>query len=202
MLNSQNVSHVIYLIDDDDDCRRSIQQFLKFKGYQVFSYRQPEDFLAESLIMPSVIILDMCMPSISGVDVQATLIKRQISLPMIFVSGQSTFQEAIAAMKHGAFAFLEKPFSPEELLTAVRQSFEALETETANAMKLLKKEAMLELLSPRERMVFDLLCEGFSNPQLVEHLAISMATVKEYKANVFRKLEVDHLSELMKLKQI
>jgi FixJ family two-component response regulator len=105
-------------------------------------------------------------------------------------------------MKHGAFAFLEKPFSPEELLTAVRQSFEALETETANAMKLLKKEAMLELLSPRERMVFDLLCEGFSNPQLVEHLAISMATVKEYKANVFRKLEVDHLSELMKLKQI
>jgi FixJ family two-component response regulator len=200
MLSAQH--DVIYLIDDDDDCRLSIERFLKIKGYQVFSYHSPEDFLNENLIMPSVIVLDMRMPSISGVDVQANLIERKILLPMIFISGESTFQEAVMAMKYGASEFLAKPFTNEALLVAINRSFKALELEAASAINKLKKDAMLALLSPRERMVFDLLCEGFSNPQLVEHLAVSMATVKEYKANVFRKLEVNHLSELIKLKLI
>lgn len=200
MLSSNNHSNVIYLIDDDDDCRLSIQRFLKIKGYQVFSYHSPEDFLGESLMMPSVIILDMCMPIISGVDIQAQLIQRQFNVPIIFISGESSFQEAVEAMKQGAFEFLVKPFTQESLLSAIDRSFKALEIHLLNLNNKLKKEAMLALLSPRELVVFDLLCEGFSNPQLVEHLAISMATVKEYKANVFRKLEVNHLSDLIKIR--
>ncbi len=149
--------------------------------------------------MPAVLVSDMQMPGMTGVDVQAALIERGVEMPMIFISGESTFQQAVQAMKHGAAEFLAKPVSPDELLLAIERAFEKIDIEVANHITKLNLESKLEKLSPRERMVYDLLREGFSNPQLVERMGISMPTVKEYKANVFRKLEVAHLSELMKL---
>lgn len=197
--NSLSGSRVIYLIEDDDDCRSNIAQFLNLKGYQVFSYPVADQFLRETLIMPAVLVSDMQMPGLTGVDVQAALIEQGVEMPMIFISGESTFQQAVQAMKQGAAEFLAKPVIPDELLLAIERAFEKLAIETATHITKLNLEAKLEKLSPRERMVYDLLREGFSNPQLVERMGISMPTVKEYKSNVFRKLEVAHLSQLMKL---
>ena len=149
--------------------------------------------------MPAVLVSDMQMPGLTGVDVQAALIEQGVEMPMIFISGESTFQQAVQAMKQGAAEFLAKPVSPDELLLAIERAFEKIDIEAANHITKLNLESKLEKLSPRERMVYDLLREGFSNPQLVERMGISMPTVKEYKANVFRKLEVAHLSQLMKL---
>lgn len=197
--NSLSGNRVIYLIEDDDDCRSNIAQFLSLKGYQVFSYPVADQFLRETLIMPAVLVSDMQMPGLTGVDVQAALIEQGVEMPMIFISGESTFQQAVQAMKQGAAEFLAKPVSPDELLLAIERAFEKIDIEAANHITKLNLESKLEKLSPRERMVYDLLREGFSNPQLVERMGISMPTVKEYKANVFRKLEVAHLSQLMKL---
>lgn len=197
--NSLSDSRVVYLIEDDDDCRLNIAQFLTLEGYQVLSYPSADGFLKEALVTSAVLVSDMQMPGLSGVDIQAALIDREISLPMIFISGESTFQQAVQAMKQGAVEFLAKPVHPDELLRAIERAFEKLAIEAARHITKLNLEAKLEKLSPRERMVYDLLREGFSNPQLVDRMGISMPTVKEYKANVFRKLEVEHLSELMKL---
>ncbi len=197
--NPLSESRVIYLIEDDDDCRSNIAQFLNLKGYQVFSYPAADGFLREALVAPAVLVSDMQMPGLTGVDVQTVLIERGVEMPMIFISGESTFQQAVQAMKQGAAEFLAKPVSPEELLLAIERAFEKLSIEAATYITKLSLEVKLQKLSPRERMVYDLLREGFSNPQLVDRMGISMPTVKEYKANVFRKLEIEHLSELMKL---
>ena len=197
--NPSTGNRVIYFIEDDDDCRSNITQFLNLNGYQVLSYPAADGFLKEALMTPAVVVSDMQMPGMTGVDVQAALLERGVDMPMIFISGESTFQQAVQAMKQGAAEFLAKPVCPDELLQAIDRAFDKLVIQAATHANKLNLEAKLEKLSPRERIVFELLREGFSNPQLVERLEISMPTVKEYKANVFRKLEIVNLSELMKL---
>lgn len=198
---SPNDTKHIFLIDDDDSIRESLKTMLDFLGYHVHSYASALDFLGASMHYgPAVIITDMRMPGMSGVELQEELLRRGRSIPIIFISGQSTLPQSIQAMKQGAIEFLIKPFEREQLLTAVADGLERDAVAMRNYVLQSNLERSLNMLTPRERTVFELLALGSNNAQIQEQLQISLPTVKQYKSEVMRKLNLSSLSELIALK--
>jgi FixJ family two-component response regulator len=142
----------------------------------------------------------MQMPDMSGVELQAELLKRGRQIPIIFISGESTLPQTISAMKQGAIEFLLKPFERDQLLSAVVRG---LEKDVAYMRSYVVQTTLaegLKGLSPREREVFELLAIGFNNLQIQEKLNISLPTAKQYKSEVMRKLNLSSLAHLMALK--
>ncbi|NCZ85392.1 MAG: response regulator, partial [Burkholderiaceae bacterium] len=115
----------IYLIDDDDAIRRSLSRMLADVGYDVFDYNSATSFLSNSrVVSPAVILLDMQMPDLSGLELLDCLEKNGSTTPIIFLSGQSHPQQIVKGLKKGAFDFLFKPFNLEELLNAIQTALE------------------------------------------------------------------------------
>lgn len=200
-LPNNNRSKHIFLIDDDESMRISLKGILEFLGYQVNVFESAVEFLKIKIeVAPVVIITDMRMPDINGLELQAELLKRGRQIPIIFISGQSTFPQTISAMKQGAIEFLIKPFDRDQILSAVERG---LEQDAAYMHSLTKRHSLeekLKSLSPREREVFELLAIGFNNAQLQEKLQIALPTAKQYKSEVMRKLNLSSLAELIALK--
>ena len=190
----------VFLVEDDEDFRTDLQRALKFCGYNVFAFADPEQFLSEfKPLIPAVLITDMRMPKLSGVQLQSILIEKGHLIPIIFISGESLDEQIVQAFKNGAFDFLLKPFSRESFLTAVAK---AIEKDSIAMRELIRKSRLaeaLKTLSPRELQVFHLLAKGYSNRDLVDELGISINTVKEYKSEVMYKLRLRSLVELISL---
>jgi len=183
----------IHLIEDDVSQRGSIESLLAFKGFITKSYSTAKDFLQTlPFERPAIVIVDIQLPDISGVDLHRMLLEKNINSPIIFISGEASIQESIDAMKQGAIEFLVKPFEIDTLIAAVN-----------NAIKIELKEINLNLLienlSPREREVYKLLLKGHNNQELIDKLHLSLPTVKQYKSEVMRKLNVKSLSKLIEL---
>ena len=183
----------IHLIEDDVSQRDSIESLLAFKGFITKSYSTAKDFLQTlPFERPALVITDIQLPDISGVDLHRMLLEKNINSPIIFISGEASIQESIDAMKQGAIEFLVKPFEIDTLIAAVN-----------NAIKIELKEINLNLLienlSPREREVYKLLLKGHNNQELIDKLHLSLPTVKQYKSEVMRKLNVKSLSKLIEL---
>ena len=199
--SDQNDSKHIFLIDDDESMRKVLAGMLTFLGYQVHVYESAIEFLKVSMqAAPAVIITDMRMPDMNGVELQAELLNRGRQIPIIFISGESTVPQTISAMKQGAIEFLVKPFERDQLLSAVVRGLE----QDAKFMHSFISQAHFELqlkdLAPREREVFELLAIGFNNAQIQEKLQISLPTTKQYKSEVMRKLNLSSLAHLIALK--
>lgn len=183
----------IHLIEDDFSQRDSIESLLAFKGFITKSYSTANDFLQTlPFERPAIVIADIQLPDISGVDLHRMLMEKNINPPIIFISGEASIQESIDAMKQGAIEFLVKPFEIDTLIAAVN-----------NAIKIELKEInlnfLLKNLSPRELEVYNLLLQGLNNQELIDKLHLSLPTVKQYKSEVMRKLKVNSLSKLIEL---
>ena len=188
-----NKDVVIFLIEDDYSQRESIQSFLGFKGHDVQSFKSAEEFLnLPQIPRPSILITDMRLPHSSGVELHKQLTKLGLDIPIIFISGESSIQQSIDAMKQGAIDFLVKPFDIKDLTNAVEKAI-YIELKKVNLMALLKN------LSPRENQLYELLLQGLNNSELMGKMNISLPTVKQYKSEVMRKLGTKSLSELINL---
>lgn len=191
MPTKQNIT--IFLIEDDSSQRKSIESLLEFKGLIVKSFKNANDFLSyHDVTRPSVLISDMRLPDLSGIELYKALINKGENIPIIFISGESSIQQSIDAMKQGAIEFLVKPFDINDLTNAIEKATR-LEHKRVNLKTLLKN------LSPREKQVFDLLIQGLNNSELMKKINVSLPTAKQYKSEVMRKLGVKSLSELMNL---
>jgi len=190
----------VFLVEDDDGLRSDLERALQFCGYTVFSFVNPEQFLSEfKPLVPAVLVTDMRMPKLSGVQLQLELIEKGHKIPIIFISGESSDEQIVKAFKNGAFDFLLKPFSREAFLTTIAK---AIEQDSIAMQELIRKSRLaeaLKTLSPRELQVFYLLAKGYGNKELVEALGISLPTVKEYKSEVMYKLRLRSLAELIAL---
>jgi two-component system response regulator FixJ len=190
----------VFLVEDDEDFRTDLQRALEFCGYIVFAFADPEQFLIEfKPLVPAVLVTDMRMPKLSGVQLQAELLEKGHLIPIIFISGESLDEQIVKAFKNGAFDFLVKPFSRESFLTSVAK---AIEKDSIAMQELIRKTRLaeaLKTLSPRELQVFYLLAKGYGNKDLVNELGISLNTVKEYKSEVMYKLRLRSLVELISL---
>jgi FixJ family two-component response regulator len=195
-----SVSKYVFLVEDDDELRSDLERALKFCGYTIFAFANPEQFLSQfKPLVPAVLVTDMRMPKQSGIQLQAELIAKGHKIPIIFISGESTDEQIVKAFKNGAFDFLLKPFSRESFLSAVAK---AIEQDSIAMHELIRETSIavaLKSLSPRERQVFNLLAKGYGNRELVEELGISLPTVKEYKSEVMHKLRLRSIAELIAL---
>ncbi len=191
MPTKQNIT--IFLIEDDSSQRKSIESLLEFKGLIVKSFKNANDFLSyHDVTRPSVLISDMRLPDLSGIELYKALINKGENIPIIFISGESSIQQSIDAMKQGAIEFLVKPFDINDLTNAIEKA-------TRIEYKRVNLKTLLKNLSPREKQVFDLLIQGLNNSELMKKINISLPTAKQYKSEVMRKLGVKSLSELMNL---
>jgi FixJ family two-component response regulator len=195
-----NSKKTIFLIEDDEGLRSDLERALQFCGYTVFSFANPQQFLSEfKPLVPAVLVTDMRMPKLSGVELQSELVEKGHKIPIIFISGESSDEQIVKAFKNGAFDFLLKPFSREDFLSAVAR---AIEQDSIAMNDLIRKSRLaesLKTLSPRELQVFHLLAKGYGNRELVDALGISLSTVKEYKSEVMYKLRLRSLAELISL---
>jgi two-component system response regulator FixJ len=190
----------IDLVEDNAFLRESLSRVLLNEGYTVNTWADAHQFLDHmSETVPAVIVTDMRMPELSGLQMHAELLKRGRLRPVIYISGESTVQQTIDAMKLGAADFLVKPFSVDELLQAVAAGMD----KDAQKMKSLTAQARaqeaMRALTNREREVFQLLLKGMSNAEIMDAMGISLPTAKQYKSSVMQKLSVRTLSQLMEL---
>jgi two-component system, LuxR family, response regulator FixJ len=193
MANPSVKTVTIYLIEDDASQRDSIESLLVYKGYIVKSYSAANNFLKKAnLERPAIVISDMRLPDISGVELHHALIEKNINIPIIFISGEASIQQSIDAMKQGAIEFLVKPFEIDELINAITKAIHI-------ELKEINLNLLIENLSPREREVYKLLLKGHNNQELIDKLHLSLPTVKQYKSEVMRKLNVKSLSKLIEL---
>ncbi len=192
----------VFLVEDDQELRTSICEVLRFVGYKVQAYANPQEFLQDfTNVVPSVLVTDVRMPGMSGVDLQEKLLSHCRQMPIIFISGESTISEAVKAMSNGAIEFLLKPFSRESLLSAVSKAL-ALDAQLMrDLIKQVEFEQKLNALSPREREVFKLMTKGYGNAELANELGVALSTVKEYKSEMMYKLRLRSLSELIALSE-
>jgi len=141
--------------------------------------------------------LDVSMPGLDGLELQAALVKEGVSLPIVFVTGHGDIPMSVRAMKTGAVDFLTKPIKKEALLQAVQAAL-ARDAERRTAREqFLKRRAGIESLTPREREVFDLVTAGKLNKQIAAELGTAERTVKAHRANIMEKMQVESLAELV-----
>jgi len=190
----------IHLVDDEESVRRSTSFLLRTSGYDVDTYPSGVAFLEKvEEAKPGCILLDVRMPEMDGIEVQAELGKRGVKLPVIVLTGHGDIGTAVAAMKGGAIDFLEKPFDRDALLEALARGFERIgEGDAALATKT-DAERRIAALSPREQDVLRGLVRGHPNKTIAYDLGISPRTVEVHRANAMAKLGARNLSEALRL---
>jgi FixJ family two-component response regulator len=193
-----NVKGHVYLVDDDLEIRIHLGDLLRQSGYSVADYGSATDFLTlANRISPAVLVLDMRMPVMTGLDLQKALTAQAWNLPIIFMSGESHSQEIIDAMKTGAIDFLWKPFSHSQLLHAVEKGLASDLNLRQIERRLSKVESLYQTLSSREKLIFSLMLLGHGNKRIAAITDLMADTVKKYRAQVMVKMEVDSLADLL-----
>lgn len=190
----------VYLVDDDEAIRRSASFMLKTSGFVVAAFASGIDFLkAAHGLGLGCVLLDVRMPDIDGLAVQAELKARGIPLPVIVMTGHGDVTVAVAAMKAGAVDFLEKPFEKAELLAALDDGFARIDQTGHRAERAALAVVRLDALTPRERDVLHGLVNGLPNKTIGYDLGISPRTVEIHRAHLMTKLEVRSLAEALRI---
>lgn len=192
------VDSTVFVIDDDEAVRDALCELFASENIPVRAFASAEEFLASDAVgSPGCLILDLMMPGMSGVDLQAELVRRGSTIPIIIMTGQGDVPKAVTTLKAGAFDFIEKPFDPTALLKVVNQ---ALNREGRLRRRYAEREAVesrLALLSPRERQVMDLVVAGHSNKVIGTKLGISVRTVENHRAKLMDKMRCNNVSSLI-----
>ncbi|MEY4083831.1 MAG: hypothetical protein RL483_1200 [Pseudomonadota bacterium] len=196
------MNEMVYVIDDDEAVRDSLRWLLEGHGFRVSSFESADRFLshfpAGQTPPRACIILDVRMPGMTGPELQDELARRNMGLPIIFITGHGTVPMAVESMKKGAVDFLEKPFSDELLCARVAKAFEALRGESERADGARRAVDLLSRLTPREAQVLDRIVAGRLNKQIADDLNISIKTVEAHRANIMDKIEARTMADLMK----
>lgn len=199
MTNTQATS-TIYIVDDDEAVRDSLRWLLEANGYRVKSFSGAEEFLqAYDPDQVGVLIVDVRMPGMSGLELQEVLISRQAPLPIVFITGHGDVPMAVSTMKKGAVDFLEKPFNEAELRDIVARMLVNAAERVEQARARRNQQAVLSRLTAREQQVLERIVAGRLNKQIAGDLNISIKTVEAHRANIMEKLEVTTVADLMKI---
>ncbi len=192
--------YVVYLVDDDAAVCSSLAVLLSSFGYASAAYASAEDLLAVAAhLAPGCLIVDVCLPGMDGLSLQAELAARGVRHPVIVVTGHADVPLAVRAMKAGAVDLIEKPFSADDIIAAVRSALARLEDARQHTMAAETALSRLALLTPREHEVLVQLVAGRANKGIAHVLGISPRTVEIHRANIMEKLGCRSLAEAVRL---
>ena len=189
----------VYILDDDAAVLRSLERLLSSANFKPVTFDHPDVFLtAATTFKTGCVLLDVRLPGMSGLDVQAQLLKMRNDLAVIVVTGQGDIQTAVRAMKAGAADFLEKPYSDHALLGSIEATF-GKENRPDRDRDIAEAVRRIAGLTPRERDVLDGLVAGRPNKLIAYDLGISVRTVEVHRARMMERLGARQLAEAIRL---
>jgi RNA polymerase sigma factor (sigma-70 family) len=198
-MNAPQTASTVYIVDDDEAVRDSLRWLLEANNYRVRAFPSGESFLAEyDEKRPGVLIVDVRMPGMSGLELQEQLLARKSTMPIVFITGHGDVPMAVSTIKKGAIDFLEKPFDETDLREIVGRMFEQANERLSQAQAQREHDAMARLTA-REQQVLERIVAGRLNKQIADDLGISIKTVEAHRANIMEKLQVTTVADLMKV---
>jgi FixJ family two-component response regulator len=193
-------SALVFVIDDDASVRKGLTRLLRSANHETEVFESASEFLARPAHAgPCCVIVDVLMPGLNGIAFQETLLQRRREEQLIFITGHGNVPMCARAMKAGAVDFLPKPFKPAELLNCVERALARSVEQRERAERKYTARRLLDLLTPREFEVMQLLTTGMLNKQVGAELGIAEKTVKVHRGRVTQKLRVNSVAELVGL---
>jgi FixJ family two-component response regulator len=190
---------IVFVIDDDDSVRRSLERLLRSVGLEVLTFSTARDFLAHGFPdRPSCVVLDLRLPGPSGLELQDSLIRSGNDVPIIFISGHADVPSSVHAIKAGAIDFLQKPFSDQALLDIIHGALRRDRQARQERAEIAGIRTRFDTLTPRERDVLALVIQGRLNKQIAGDLGISEKTVKFHRGRVMEKTQAGSVAELVR----
>jgi FixJ family two-component response regulator len=194
----EDCDSIVFIVDDDQIVRGAISSLLMSVGQQVQQFESATDLLKASLpAIPSCLVLDIRLPGLSGLDLQAELADACLPIPIIFITGHGDIPMSVRAMKAGALDFLTKPFRDQDLLDAVTRALDRDRKRRKIDDDTRDLRARYLTLTVREQQVMALVTEGLLNKQIASRLEISQVTAKIHRGKVMRKLAAKSLADLV-----
>ena len=188
----------VYLVDDDSDVRFYLGDLLRQLGYTVATYENAHSLFQQALeFSPAVVLMDMRMPGLTGVQAQQRLAEIGRHTPVVFISGESQPQEIIDAMKGGAVDFLIKPFNREQLVAALEKAMKQDVARRDAFVRLAKVRRLFNTLTEREKDVFFLVLCGHTNIGIGDLTGVQAGTAKKHRSAVYEKFQVADAAELI-----
>lgn len=192
-----NNTPLVRIVDDDKGVRNSMAFLLEGEGWEVKTYRDGSQFLANGdFVRPGCIIMDVRMPNMSGLGLQTHLNEMGVDLPVIFLSGHGDIDMAVHTMKAGAVEFLQKPVREERLFKVVNDVITEYMNRQERMADVLDFKNKLKNLTTREREVVNLISLGKSNKEVADELGISEKTAQVHRGAAYRKLGIHNATEI------
>jgi RNA polymerase sigma factor (sigma-70 family) len=195
-----SAQETVFVVDDDQAMRSSLQWLIESMGMHVETYASAQAFLdAYYPGRAGCLLLDVRMPGMSGLELQAYLARREHRIPVIMITGHGDVAMAVKAMKNGAVDFIEKPFDDEALIISIRNALQHDEKQRALRAQRADIAARMAELTPREHEVMSMVTDGKSNKEIAAALGVSAKTVEVHRARVMDKMRADSLAELVRM---
>jgi len=192
-------SATVLVVDDDASVRKALARLIQAAGWNVRTFASAREFLDQGPPEgPACLVLDVHMPGLSGLDLQAELNCRNIRTPIIFITGHGDIPVSVKAMKGGAVDFLTKPFKVKNLLGVIQEAIKKDERLQASRAENAEVQRRIQTLTPREREVLGLVVKGLLNKQIAVELGAAERTVKVHRGRVMQKMQVASVAELVR----
>jgi FixJ family two-component response regulator len=190
----------VYVVDDDEGVRDSLQWLLEGKDYRVRCYDSAETFLSRyDPREVACLIVDIRMGGMTGLELQDRLVERKSPLPIVFITGHGDVPMAVDTMKKGAMDFIQKPFQEEALVDLVERMLDQAKEAFSEHQHSASRDALLAKLTSREAQVLERIVAGRLNKQIADDLGISIKTVEAHRANIMEKLNANTVADLLKI---
>ena len=190
----------VYVVDDDEGVRDSLQWLLEGKDYRVRCYDSAETFLSRyDPREVACLIVDIRMGGMTGLELQDRLLERKSPLPIVFITGHGDVPMAVNTMKKGAMDFIKKPFQEDALVSLVERMLDQAKDAFTEHQHSASRDALLAKLTSREAQVLERIVAGRLNKQIADDLGISIKTVEAHRANIMEKLNANTVADLLKI---
>jgi FixJ family two-component response regulator len=197
---SERDHKTVFIVDDDEGVRKALSFLLRSAGYRVETFVSARDFIEQcEPARRGCILLDVCMPQSSGLDLQQELKARSWGLPVIFITGHGTIPTAVAALRAGALDFIEKPIHEDVLLDSIQRALDWEDRHHVESAVIGELNARAATLTSREREILDLVAQAEPNKVIARRLGISFRTVEIHRSHIVEKLGARTTSELIRM---
>jgi FixJ family two-component response regulator len=193
---------LVLIVDDDESIRKGLASIFRSVGFSVRVFESAAAFLkAPRVNAPSCLVLDVRLPGMSGLALQAQLPRTRVHIPVVMMTGHADIPMSVRALKAGAIDFLVKPFRDQDMIDAVSGAIESDRGRRLKLRELEQAQLLYEALTRRERQIFSRVCQGMLNKQIAAEMGVSEITVKVHRRQVMQKLRARTVPDLVRMEE-